>query len=1251
MENINYIYDSKNDIKEFDKLEVKLISVIDTIDELIKQGKELNSLFSKGTAKEYASGMSQLNDVLSRLAKTERDLLDLTKNYDKISQNSNQTTRQSSKTTQEYGNQTALLREKKRLLNKEGKDQAVVEIQNQQLLNASLGLYNKVQLKLNALIVKYNELAIKKQLGLKLSAAEERSYNNLSAKIQKYDTILKGVDASVGKYSRNVGNYASGFNPLSNSINQLSREMPAFANSVQTGFMAISNNLPIFFDAIGQIRKQNALLRAEGKPTQSVLKQIASSIFSFQTLLSVGVTLLTIYGKDMWEWAKANLFGEKSINALKKAMDDFNEAKKEANKNASKELANLEFNYKLLKDETLQRQDRLKAAKELQDLYPQIFGSMSTEQMLLQDTTKQYKELKDAIIAAAIAEGIKNKIADATNKFLDKEKENLDKIGQKKIEIAKIEAAPTNKGTMSSGGTMGASVVTESSADRLRWAYDDLRNLRQVRANDAKDYNAYLEKMYNIGKAYEIKSNILGKGTSIDKDYLKDLEAKRDRELAVNETLYTIGKKSETDYVKSILSINKDFLNQKIAYLKGNTAEERKLKAQAQLELAKLEKETQEKIMEIRINSVDAWRDNQLAYQKERKLSGEISEKQYWESYKNIQVNYREKIQNLINNIDSKQIKLGTNIKVKLLDNLEKANKEIFDYEKRNLDALYKMRQEVTEIQLNKINNDEYSFEIEKIQKRNDLYNQQIADANKYYDDLLNSAKEYSQEYIAIIAERDDKIGAIQEQQINNTANAPKAFKEYLEYYQKIEDSLRTANNLEEQRKILANTRLSLADRSYLISVQEKDKKIETLEVDKKRLQLEAASISAKLVNLKITTQEKLRLAEINQSLAEINLALEQQKQLKIDLEWGKLKEGLTPTINFIRDSFNNLGLDNLSNNFESVLDNIGRNFKETGKLAISLKDTVILAASAVGDALTMISNTQKERTIANLNEQLKVSQENTDLELQFITSRLDALNAIQDKTKEQIAERNALEDEARTVREQQQQREKLIAIQKAKAEQRAAAQQALISGSIAAINSYASLASIPIVGPGLGAAAAIAAIAFAALQAGLIMSKNPAPQYFVGTDYAKEGWAYTQERGAEIIADKSGNIKSWGNNRGAQITYMEEGDKVLTAFESQDFKKKIRDVSVPDDLFLNYARQSVLPSVIIQKDNIDYDKLADKVGGHFERVIKKYDKVNIYEENGLIYKQTGSNHPVVIGYSSKPKPDNNRRDYINFRG
>lgn len=169
-------------------------------------------------------------------------------------------------------------------------------------LEAASNTYNKVQAKMNALSVEYKNLATKKELGISLTDKETKRYDFLQGKIQTYDKTLKAVDASMGKYQRNVGNYAGAFNPLSNSINQLTREMPAFANSVQTGFMAISNNLPTFFDSMGQIIKQNKELQAQGQPTQSVFKQLAGAIFSWGTALSVGVTLLTVYGKDIVEF-------------------------------------------------------------------------------------------------------------------------------------------------------------------------------------------------------------------------------------------------------------------------------------------------------------------------------------------------------------------------------------------------------------------------------------------------------------------------------------------------------------------------------------------------------------------------------------------------------------------------------------------------------------------------------------------------------------------------------------------------------------------------------------------------------------------------------------------------------------------------------------------------------------------------------------------------------------------------------------
>jgi hypothetical protein len=97
----------------------------------------------------------------------------------------------------------------------------------------------------------------------------------------------------------------TGFNGMAMSINQLTREMPAFTYSMQTGFMAISNNIPMFVDQINQAKIANQGLAASGQPVTSVFKQVASSLFSFQTLMGVGITILTVYGAKIFEWLTA----------------------------------------------------------------------------------------------------------------------------------------------------------------------------------------------------------------------------------------------------------------------------------------------------------------------------------------------------------------------------------------------------------------------------------------------------------------------------------------------------------------------------------------------------------------------------------------------------------------------------------------------------------------------------------------------------------------------------------------------------------------------------------------------------------------------------------------------------------------------------------------------------------------------------------------------------------------------------------
>jgi hypothetical protein len=105
------------------------------------------------------------------------------------------------------------------------------ETQRLQLLSQNIGLYQKKD-------IEYKQ-AIK--TAQDLGAAENKltnGYAAAAAKAKELGAQLQAIDASVGKYGRNVGNYASGWNGLANSVNQLTREAPAFANSLNTGFMA-----------------------------------------------------------------------------------------------------------------------------------------------------------------------------------------------------------------------------------------------------------------------------------------------------------------------------------------------------------------------------------------------------------------------------------------------------------------------------------------------------------------------------------------------------------------------------------------------------------------------------------------------------------------------------------------------------------------------------------------------------------------------------------------------------------------------------------------------------------------------------------------------------------------------------------------------------------------------------------------------------------------------------------------------------
>ena len=168
-----------------------------------------------------------------------------------------------------------------------------------------------------------HKLAIKTAQDLAVSTGRTgKAYEEAKNKANEYGQRLRVIDTDIGKHTRNVGNYSSSWNGLGNSINQLTREAPAFANSLQTGFMALSNNIPILTDELGVLIQKNKDLQKDGKPTESILKTVAGAFFSWQTAISLGVTILTVYGAKLWDMAMGLSNVEASLKSLEKAQKD-----------------------------------------------------------------------------------------------------------------------------------------------------------------------------------------------------------------------------------------------------------------------------------------------------------------------------------------------------------------------------------------------------------------------------------------------------------------------------------------------------------------------------------------------------------------------------------------------------------------------------------------------------------------------------------------------------------------------------------------------------------------------------------------------------------------------------------------------------------------------------------------------------------------------------------------------------------------
>ena len=240
--------------------------------------------------------------------------------------------------------------------------------------------------------------------------------------------------------TNNMAQSVSKFNAIGFSIQQIARELPSLTLSPQMFFLAISNNLPMLTDALAQARKEYEATTAAGQKAVPVWKQVAKSLLSWQTAISLLPTLLIVYGDKIEEFFTKLTKGSKKVDLAAESIKAFKEVMLKGEQNAQKEITDLRLLYEATQDYSNSIKERTTATEELQSRYPQYFGNMSKEEILAGKAADAYSRLASSIVASAKAQAARDRIVEEQSKVLEAEQKMADaytKLDQAKADLAK----------------------------------------------------------------------------------------------------------------------------------------------------------------------------------------------------------------------------------------------------------------------------------------------------------------------------------------------------------------------------------------------------------------------------------------------------------------------------------------------------------------------------------------------------------------------------------------------------------------------------------------------------------------------------------------------------------------------------------------------------------------------------------------------------------------------------------------------
>ena len=184
---------------------------------------------------------------------------------------------------------------------------------------------------------------------------------------------------------------------------------------------------------------------------------------------------------------------DQASEAAKKLNKEMHDASIQGAKDAQSDITKLNLLYRATQNVNLKMNDRVKAVKEIQRLYPAYFGNLTQEQILAGKASDAYKKLRDDIIACAQARAYEKKIGELAEQNIDlddqiKKQEELVKLTKRQAEDAK---SAENGQVYGTGGINMSAVNASKAVSAYEKEKKKLEELNKQKAANIKQQEEY----------------------------------------------------------------------------------------------------------------------------------------------------------------------------------------------------------------------------------------------------------------------------------------------------------------------------------------------------------------------------------------------------------------------------------------------------------------------------------------------------------------------------------------------------------------------------------------------------------------------------------------------------------------------------------------------------------------------------------------------------------------------------------------